>query len=419
MQGWRKNLAAIWVAQMLAIIGFNSRAPFFVFFLRDDLGVHSTHDLTLWAGVLNAAGALTMTIFAPIWGTLADRYGRKPMVMRAMLCGCVLAALSSFATVPWHVLVLRFLEGATLGTVSASVAYVASIAPRDRLGFSLGLMQMAVFSGASIGPLFGGFLADHLGYRHTLWVSGGMLGLGGVVVWLFVHEAARPRMAARGTGPGFIANTRRHLRNRLLLILIAVPFLEQIANQSIQPIVPLFVRQLVGDRSDIASITGLMLGLGGIAGAISAVILGRLSDRVNPKTVLLICLCVGGLAYFPQGLAPTITVLVIARCLFGLTTGGVGPTTNALLAEITPPHEQGSVYGLQQAMISAGGLVGPLGAAFLAAGFSLRAPFFVTGIILLFAALWTWREVPSQIAARVIETPAEPPVVLQRPPATP
>ena len=189
-----------------------------------------------------------------------------------------------------------------------------------------------------------------------------------------------PVWAARGARPGFVATTRRHLHNHLLLVLIAVPFLEQIANQSIQPIVPLFVRQLIGPNGQPSPRSpGLMLGLGGIAGAISAIMLGRLSDRVNPKHCLIACLLIGGIAYFPQGLAPTVTVLIVARCLFGLTTGGVGPTTNALLAEITPQEEQGSVYGLQQAMISAGGLVGPLGASLLAAGISLRAPFFVTG----------------------------------------
>ena len=108
---WRRNLAAIWAAQMLAIVGFNTRAPFYVFFLRDDLGVHSTRALTLWSGALNSAGALTMMITAPIWGVVADRYGRKPMVVRAMACGFVLAVLSSFAQQPWHVLVLRLLEG--------------------------------------------------------------------------------------------------------------------------------------------------------------------------------------------------------------------------------------------------------------------------------------------------------------------
>lgn len=397
MHGWRRNLAAIWVAQMLAIVGFNSRAPFFVFFLRDDLGVHSTHALTLWSGVLNAAGALTMTIAAPIWGVISDRYGRKPMVVRAMASGCVLAALSSLAQQPWHVLVLRLFEGATLGTVSASVAYVASIVPRDRLGFSLGLMQMAVFSGASIGPLFGGVLADRLGYRHTLWVSGGLLGVGALIALVFVQEKQVKRGAAQAKRSPFLATTRAHLHNRLLLVLIAVPFLEQSANQSVAPIVPLFVRHLVGDQANIASTTGILLGLGGIAGAISAIVFGRLSDKVNPKFILLGCLLVGGLSYFPQGLAPSVFVLIAARMVFGLTTGGVGPTTNALLAEITPAEERGSVYGLLQATTSAGGLVGPLGAATLAAATSLRVPFFLTGVTLLLATLFTWRIVPAKI----------------------
>jgi DHA1 family multidrug resistance protein-like MFS transporter len=409
MPGWRRNLAAIWVAQMLAIVGFNARAPFFIFFLRDDLGVHNVRSLTLWSGVLNAIGALTMTIAAPIWGVISDRYGRKPMVVRAMLSGCLLSVLSSFAQAPWHVLVLRAAEGATLGTVSASVAYVASIAPKDRLGFSLGLMQMAVFSGASIGPFVGGFFAAAVGYRHALQLSGSLLGIGALVALFFVHEERGKRPVTAAQRPSFFASTRKHLHNRLLLVLISVPFLEQIANQSIQPIVPLFVQHLVGPDRNAASITGIMLGLGGIAGAVSAIVLGRISDRANPKKILIGCLLVGGVAYFPQGLAPAVATLIIFRMIFGLTTGGVGPTTNALIAETTPPEERGSVYGLLQATTSAGGLVGPLGASAIAAATSLRVPFFITGGVLLLAALWVWRAVPDTLHAQPpVDTPAEP-----------
>jgi DHA1 family multidrug resistance protein-like MFS transporter len=395
---WRRNLAAIWAAQMLAIVGFNTRSPFYVFFLRDDLGVHSVRALTVWSGVLNSAGALTMMIAAPIWGVVADRYGRKPMVVRAMGFGFILATLSSFAQHPWHLLVLRLLEGATIGTVSASIAFVASEVPKERLGFSLGLMQMAVFSGASIGPFVGGYLSDALGYRHTLWVSGALLGLGGLVALIFAREDFVPRPMTQAKPPSFLAMTRGHLSNKLLLVLIAVPMLEQTANQSVAPIVPLFVQHLISAVQNPASITGLMLGLGGLAGAISAIFFGRMSDRVNPKYILLACLLIGGFSYVPQGLAPTVFVLIGFRLLFGLTTGGVGPTTNALIAEITPPEERGSVFGLLSASTSAGGLIGPLGASVLAAVTSLRVPFFLTGITLLLAALWVWREVPQSVA---------------------
>ncbi len=398
MAQWRRNLTAIWAAQMLAIVGFNTRAPFYVFFLRDDLGVHSTRALTIWSGVLNSAGALTMMITAPIWGVVADRYGRKPMVVRAMWCGFALATLSSFAQHPWHILILRLFEGATLGTVSASVAFVASAVPRERLGFSLGLMQMAVFSGASIGPLVGGYLSDALGYRHTLWVSGALLGLGGLVALVFTREDFVPRPVTQVKPPSFLATTRGHLSNKLLLVLIAVPMLEQTANQSVAPIVPLFVQHLISAGQNPASITGLMLGLGGVAGAISAIFFGRLSDKVNPKYVLLACLLIGGVSYIPQGLAPTVIVLIGFRLIFGLTTGGVGPTTNALIAEITPPEERGSVFGLLSASTAAGGLIGPLGASALAAATNLRVPFFLTGLMLLLATLWAWREVPQSIA---------------------
>src|SRR5205823_6634937 len=142
----------------------------------------------LWSGAVNAGGAAVMAISAPLWGIIADRYGRKPMVLRAMFAGSVTIALMSLAQRPWHLLVLRFFEGAFTGTVTASTTLVASTTPRERMGFGLGMMQMAVFSGSSVGPLLGGVLGDRLGYRPTFVVAGSMLFISAILVLTLVRE---------------------------------------------------------------------------------------------------------------------------------------------------------------------------------------------------------------------------------------
>jgi hypothetical protein len=151
---WRRNLYAIFLAQALAIVAFSLRAPFLPFFL-DDLGLHDTDDQALWSGLINSFGAGTMAITAPIWGVIADRYGRKPMLMRAQFAAFVTIGLMGLATEPWHLLGLRMIEGMFTGTVTAATALVATSTPKERLGFGLGLIQTAVFSGSAFGPVPG------------------------------------------------------------------------------------------------------------------------------------------------------------------------------------------------------------------------------------------------------------------------
>jgi len=153
-------------------------------------------------------GALTMMICAPIWGASRTATAASRWSWRAMGCGFVLATLSSFAQHPWHILILRLLEGATIGTVSASGRLRRQLCPEGTLGFSLGLMQMAVFSGASIGPFVGGYLSDLLGYRHTLWVSGALLASAGSSRSFFAHEDFKPQTFTGTKRPSFLTTTR-------------------------------------------------------------------------------------------------------------------------------------------------------------------------------------------------------------------
>src|SRR2546430_17314570 len=99
-------------------------------------------------------------VASPIWGALADRYGRKPMLVRAMGGGAVITALLIVAPNVWVVLALRVLQGLVTGTVAPARALVAAITPSDELGYSMGLMEASGFLGGAAGPLVGGLLHD-------------------------------------------------------------------------------------------------------------------------------------------------------------------------------------------------------------------------------------------------------------------
>ncbi|MCC6705146.1 MAG: MFS transporter [Thermomicrobiales bacterium] len=398
---WQRNLYAIWLAQFLAILGFSLRAPFLPFFL-EDLGADTPSSVALWSGMINAAGAGVMVIAAPMWGAVADRRGRRPMLVRAMFFATFTVGLMGFATAPWQLLGLRLVEGATTGTVVAATALVASTTPRDKLGYSLGLIQMSIFSGSAIGPLIGGVLGDAIGYRPTFFAAGGMLFAGCLIVFFVVRENFTP--VERKDAPSGLRAFRAAgswmfvgVMGSMVLILFASRF----ASSAVQPIVPIFIGQLHDSVLGLSAsaTSGLALGMLGLTSAISSIYFGRLGDRRGHQSILLICAFASALIYLPMGLATSSWQLVILQGLFGIAAGGLVPAANAIIADKTSPDQRGTVFGFTASAASLGGFFGPLAGAGIAAWIGFSAAFVITGIFLLIVSLIIWRSFRNQPVA--------------------
>ncbi len=389
--GWNVTLYAVWAGQMLALIGFSSRVPFLPFYLGD-LGVTDVAGQTLWSGAINAAGAGAMAITAPIWGLLADRYGRKPMLLRGLFGGALVVALMGLATAPWQLLALRILEGSLTGTVAAATALVATSAPRGRLGYALGMVQTAVFAGASAGPLFGGFAYDRIGPRATFELAAAMLFGGGIIVAVFARERFS-RTARRALSDGDAGRWRRlqtssaFLFSAAMLTMLAAILVVRMIAMAMQPIIPLFVAQLSPDNPEVATLAGIVLGAAGFTSALAAAYLGRLGDRAGHRRVLTISLVAAGLVYLPMAFVRDPWQLAILQALMGVAAGGLIPSANALIAHLTPIERRGAVFGLTAALSGVGGFVGPLLGATLATGLGFRSTFVAAGTLLLAVAV--------------------------------
>lgn len=391
--GWNITLYAVWCGQILALIGFSSRVPFLPFFLGD-LGVPDVHGQTLWSGAINAAGAAAMTITAPLWGLLADRFGRKPMLLRGLFGGAIIVALMGFATAPWQLVALRVLEGSFTGTVAAAAALIATSAPKHRLGYALGMVQTAVFAGAAGGPLIGGFIYDWVGPRVAFWVAGSMLFSGGVIVAFFARErfvrAAKQPLTESGRLKRLQDSTAFLFTAAMLTMLASIMVIRMIA-MSMQPIIPLFVEQLTPHNPDVASIAGVVLGASGFTSALAAAYFGKLGDRTGHRRVLAVSLIAAGLLYLPMALVRDPWQLAILQGLLGVAAGGLIPSANALVAHLTPVEKRGAVFGLTAALSGLGGFVGPLLGAVLATSLGFRATFVASGALMLaIAGLVIW-----------------------------
>ncbi len=401
--GWNVTLYAVWFGEILALVGFSSRIPFLPFFLGD-LGVTDVAGQTLWSGAINAAGAAAMAITAPIWGLLADRYGRKPMLMRGLFVGALTVTLMGFATAPWQLVALRVLEGSMTGTVAAAAALVATSAPKQRMGYALGMVQTAVFAGAAGGPLVGGYLYDWAGPRVAFWLAGGMLFSGGVVVSLFAREhftrSARQPLSENGRWRRW-RQSSAFLFSAAMLTMLAAILVIRMVSMAMQPILPLFVQQLTPESPDVATIAGIVLGASGFTSALAAAYFGRLGDRTGHRRVLGISLIAAGLVYLPMAIVRDPWQLALLQGLLGIAAGGLIPSANALITHLTPHEKRGAIFGLTAALGGVGGFAGPLLGAILATSLGFRATFVASGLLLLaIAALVIWSIRDSQLARR-------------------
>ena len=395
METWKRNLYVVWVAELVAISGFSVVFPFLPYYVQE-LGITELHQVELWSGVLFAAQAVTMAIFAPIWGSVADRYGRKLMVQRAMFGGAVVLAAMGFVHNVQQLAILRLIQGMLTGTVPAATTLVASSTPRDRSGYALGLLQTAVWTGASVGPLLGGLVADTWGYRAAFWVTGVLLFLAGLTVWRFVNEDFTPPVREKGNPEdGFWHGLKLVVKSSKLRSLFTIRILVRLGVRTLGPILPLFVQSLIPTSSRVASITGLVSGVGAATSAVGAVTLGRASDRLGYRQVLLVCALLASLLYIPQFFVTNPWQLVVLQGALGLVMSGVLASTSALLATLAPEGRQGAVYGMDTSVVSTANAIGPMLGASIAAAFGLRAPFVLAAVTLAMAAGLTWWLLPK------------------------
>jgi len=388
MSPWKKTFYASWVAQVFSITGFSFVLPFIPLYVRS-LGIEDDADVARWAGIIGAGAGLTMTVFAPLWGELADRYGRKLMVLRAMFSGAVVLGLMGFARNVGDLLILRLLQGALTGTVTASVALVSSVTPSERSGYALGMMQAAVFGGASLGPLIGGAMADRLGFRAAFLVAALVLVAGGFLVAFGVTEKPRPSATSSEWERGSFAKV---FAAAGFMVAVFALFQIHFANTTVAPVFPLFVERLRGTRADTATVTGAIFSVAGIVAALSAGVMGRFGDAWGHKRLLVICTLVAGMISLPQAFSRNVVELFVLRVLFGLVVAGIMPSANALIRAITLENNLGRAYGVTSSASCLGMTLGPLAGGYLAANMGLRAPFVLTGAVLIVTSfLVAWR----------------------------
>lgn len=381
---WQRNLKIAWIRTFFTGASFSIVMPFMALYI-EELGIKGAM-VEWYAGLSVAISALASALVSPVWGRLADRYGRKPMMIRAsVVMTFTMGGLALVPNVFW-LLFLRTLNGLFAGYVPNATALIASQAPQQRSGYALGTLSTGLTAGVLIGPLLGGTLSEAFGMRCTFLLVGLILFICCLLTIFGLREDFQP--IEKGEMMSLSQVFAKIPSKSLLIGLFVTSMIIQISAQSIAPMLALYIRYL-GQRDNILFYSGLIVSAMGFSSLLSTPFLGKLGDRIGNHRLLLMGLFYSFLLYFLCGFAGSALQLGILRFAYGFGIGALMPSVNSLLTKMTPKEGISRIFSFNQSFSYIGQVLGPFVGSAVATGLGYRWVFFVTAMIVFGNFVWS------------------------------
>jgi len=378
--GWKKNLILIVIAQLIAMAGMSACVPFLPLFVRD-LGITDMNEAKFWSSIVFSGPYVLSIIAVPVWGTLGDKYGRKPMVIRAIMGLAVAMFLMGFSQNVWQLFLLRVFQGLASGFIAASLSFVSAETPVEKTGFAISMLQSAQSAGTILGPLAGGILSDIAGIRPVFFIVAGLCLISGLLIVFFVKENKFTKNQNNR------ASTFRNFREtisipeiRKILILIVIA---QAGIHFTTPVFPYFIEKLNTPDEFLSTITGVMVGLVGIFSIIFAPAWGRRNDRKDYKKTLSVASVIVGIVTILQLFVVEWLMLIPFRIIIGIFIAAIIPTLYSALSKKSKQETIGSSMSIASSANLFGALVSFLLCAWVSSEFGIPVVFIVSGIMLL------------------------------------
>jgi len=368
------------------IVAMTLLLPFLPLFV-EQLGVKDSAGIAQWSGAAYGATFLSAAFVAPLWGRLADLYGRKLMLIRASLGMAVAMALIGTAQNVWQLVGLRLLAGFLGGYASGSTLLIATQTPKERSGWALGTLSSAIMAGSLAGPLIGGALPPLIGIRWTFFAAGAVIFVAFLATLFLIREDKRPQVATTAKSRGGWSSIEN---KRPAVVMFVTGTLLMLANMSIEPIITVYVQQLVDDPRHVTMVAGLVMSAAALGSILSAARLGRLADRVGAWNVIVGCLAVSAVLLVPQAFVTASWQLVALRFLMGLSLGGLLPCIAHVIRHSVPERSAGSMLGYSVSAQYTGQVVGPLLGGFVGGHFGMRFVFLATCVLMAAGAVLNW-----------------------------
>ncbi|CAE6755391.1 MFS transporter [Paraburkholderia aspalathi] len=384
-QYWRRNLAICVFGSFTTLVSLSMLLPFLPLYVQQ-LGVTSTAAVVQWSGVAFGVTFLGTAVTAPIWGQLADRYGRKPMLIRAAVGMAVVMSTIGLAHNVYELVALRFAAGLIGGYASAAIVMIGTQVPPERAGWALGVLSTGVLAGNLVGPLIGGVLPNLIGIRGSFFAGGGMIALAAVLTITLVREDFSKRPETKTKQVQSSAQNTNH-NYAVLAALLITAMMVLLSNMSIEPIITVYIAQLGVAHNRLATVAGIVMACSAFGSMIMAARLGALADRIGGWNVIIGCLVATAVVMIPQAFVKEWWQLAALRGLMGMTLAGLLPSIAKLVRGTVNEQKSGKMLGYLQSAQYAGQVIGPLIGGVIGVHFGMRYVFFVTGALLIACAI--------------------------------
>ena len=394
---WKDNLRVAWFGSFLTGASISLVVPFMPIFV-EQLGIERDQ-VAFYAGLAISVSAVSAALISPVWGILADKYGRKPMMIRAGLAMTITMGGLAFVPNIYWLIFLRLLNGVFTGFVPNATALIASQVPKDKSGYALGTLSTGVVAGTLTGPFVGGLIAEIFGIRNVFLLVGGFLFLAAILTIFFIKEDFQPVAKEKAIPTKELFSSFKY--PRLLVNLFLTSFVIQFSAQSIGPILALYVRDL-GQTENLLFVSGLIVSSMGFSSMMSAGVLGKLGDKVGNHRLLVVAQIYSVIIYLLCAHATSPLQLGLYRFLFGLGTGALIPGVNALLSKMTPKVGISRIFAFNQVFFYLGGVVGPMAGSAVAGYLGYHAVFYATAACVALSCLFNLVQFRSLLKVKEI-----------------
>ncbi|WP_246942839.1 MFS transporter [Bacillus pinisoli] len=376
----KRNLYIMWFANFFIAGSMTMVLPFLSLYI-DTFGEFSTTYVQHWSGWTFGITFVTAFIFSPIWGRLGDQYGRKKILIFTSTLLGISIFLMGFVDSVGELFFLRLFMGICTGFISLSQAYISTQTPKEMAGRVMGTLQTGSITGALLGPMIGGVLADSIGFAATFQSVSIFIFISAILVTTTKEYkiGSKAETSQRFTRREVLAHIAQ---NPVFVTVMFISILVQIAHFSIQPILSLYVSELHGPEN-LAFFSGIVFSAAGLGNLMMTRRWGALADNIGYIKVLIILLVIAGIVYLPGAFVTNIWQLTIIRFFLGIAIGGIIPVRVAYIRQEAPIAMQGEVLGYNTSLRFLGNIVGPFMGGMISAYFGFSAVFFITSSLLL------------------------------------
>lgn len=382
---WKILLAMMVTFALMMSSSYTMLIPFLPIYMQSELGA-TADNVSLWSGVTYAITFAISAFVSPIWGKLSDKMGKKPMIIRASFLLAITYFLGGIVRTPFELFLVRAFQGIASGLWPACLVMMSACVPKNKIGISMGLMQSANICGGIIGPLLGGILATAFGMRNSFYVGAVALSLITVTTILFIKEP--PVAPEKENNKAQNTSYLSFIKDKNILILLLCVCMTNLVILQIQPIVSLYVQQLSHNSDKAVLLTGFIMSLGGIAGALASPLWGKTGQKVGFYKTITIAFISAGLLMSLQGVPNSLVLFGLMQFLCGLGFSGIFPSANSILVLLTPPSSRGMGFGSLFSAQMIGGALGPVIGGVIVSFMSFNTVYIISGSILFVIGIY-------------------------------